>query len=194
MYRFLVQLSEKKKEVPRILGWNSGFPATLEVAPRIAFVSEIPRVDRKRGQRKGATSKNVKNRQKVSKIFSTLFDNFRAAPVFRPLLGGSEFWELLRECLGIPSCSENGPYHSESVSSCRKRRGDQSAMVRWVIWLMHSSMHSQAKARKSAGTLGASIPSQCQVDGITRGTGYVLFKLSAYKMGLSIQGSVNRGF
>ena len=35
-------------------------------------------------------AKNVKNRQKVSKYFSTLFDNFRAAPVFRPLLGGSE--------------------------------------------------------------------------------------------------------
>ena len=34
--------------------------------------------DRKRGQRKGATSKNIKNRQKVSKIFSTLFDIFRA--------------------------------------------------------------------------------------------------------------------
>ena len=71
-------------------------------------------MDRKRGQRKGATSKNVKNRQKVSDIFSTLFDIFRAgktknvkhrqkvskiistlfdifraAPVFRPLLGGS---------------------------------------------------------------------------------------------------------
>ena len=70
-------------------------------------------VSRKRGQRKGATSKkvknrqnvnnifdtfrqfsrkakNVKDRQKVSKIFSTLFDNFRAAAVFRPLLGGSD--------------------------------------------------------------------------------------------------------
>ena len=35
-------------------------------------------------------AKNVKNRQKVSKYFSTLFDNFCAAPVFRPLLGGSE--------------------------------------------------------------------------------------------------------
>ena len=34
--------------------------------------------DFKRGRRKGATSKNVKNRQKVSKSFSTLFDNFRA--------------------------------------------------------------------------------------------------------------------
>ena len=32
----------------------------------------------KRGRRKGATSKNVKNRQKVTKTFSTLFDNFRA--------------------------------------------------------------------------------------------------------------------
>ena len=34
--------------------------------------------DCKRGRRKGATSKNVKNRQKLSKSFSTLFDNFRA--------------------------------------------------------------------------------------------------------------------
>ena len=34
--------------------------------------------DCKRGRRKGATSKNVNNRQKVSKSFSTLFDNFRA--------------------------------------------------------------------------------------------------------------------
>ena len=33
----------------------------------------------------------VKNCQKVSKVFSTLFDNFLAAPVFRPLLGGSEY-------------------------------------------------------------------------------------------------------
>ena len=68
-----------------------------------------------RGQRKGATSKNIKNHQKVSKIFSrlfdifragqknvkrrrkvskmfsTFFDNFRAAPVFRPLLGPPRF-------------------------------------------------------------------------------------------------------
>ena len=72
--------------------------------------------DRKNGQRKGATSKNIKNCQKVSKIFSTpfdifragqtkgkhrqkvsrsfstFFDNFRAAPVLRPLLGGSEYY------------------------------------------------------------------------------------------------------
>ena len=34
--------------------------------------------DCKRGQWKGATSKSVKNRQKVSKIFSTLFDFLRA--------------------------------------------------------------------------------------------------------------------
>ena len=68
--------------------------------------------DRKRGQRKGATSKNVKNRQKVSKIFSTLFDIFRAGQKtskivkkcqkslrhfsrgtsFPALLGGSDFY------------------------------------------------------------------------------------------------------
>ena len=36
-------------------------------------------------------AKNVKNRQKASKSFSTPFDNFRAAPFFRPLLVGSNF-------------------------------------------------------------------------------------------------------
>ena len=52
---------------------------------------------------KGATARKVKNRQKcqekfddssrwakrqkVAKQFSTLFDNFRAAPIFQPLLG-----------------------------------------------------------------------------------------------------------
>ena len=39
-------------------------------------------------------AQNVTNRQKVSKMFSTLFDNFRAAPVFRPLLGGPDFRSL----------------------------------------------------------------------------------------------------
>ena len=33
----------------------------------------FPQRTAKKGQRKGATSKNVKNRQKVPKIFSTLF-------------------------------------------------------------------------------------------------------------------------
>ena len=69
--------------------------------------------DCKKGRRKGATSKNVKNRQKVSKvfrqfsrraknvknrqevskIFSTLFDNFRAAPFSDP------FWGALNSVL-----------------------------------------------------------------------------------------------
>ena len=35
-------------------------------------------------------AKNVKNPQKASKSFSTHFNNFRAAPFFRPLLGGSD--------------------------------------------------------------------------------------------------------
>ena len=48
--------------------------------------------DCKRGRRKGATSKNVKNRQKVSKSFSTLFDNFarHLFPFFRPLLQSAD--------------------------------------------------------------------------------------------------------
>ena len=46
--------------------------------PEVLRLSGIVSADRKRGRRKGAKSKNVKNRQKVSKSFSTLFDNFRA--------------------------------------------------------------------------------------------------------------------
>ena len=42
------------------------------------FVLLLDSADCKRGRRKGATSKNVKKRQKTSKCFSTLFDNFRA--------------------------------------------------------------------------------------------------------------------
>ena len=45
--------------------------------------------DCKRGRRKGATSKNVKNRQKESKSFSTLFDNFRA---------GQKTSKIVRKC------------------------------------------------------------------------------------------------
>ena len=37
-----------------------------------------------------AQGKKRQNRQKASKSFSTLFDNFRAALFFRPLLGGSD--------------------------------------------------------------------------------------------------------
>ena len=40
---------------------------------KVVFISGL-----QRGRRKGATSKNVENRQEVSKSFSTLFDNFRA--------------------------------------------------------------------------------------------------------------------
>ena len=46
--------------------------------PRTTKKTARKSADCKRGRRKGATSKNVKNRQKVSKSFSTLFDNFRA--------------------------------------------------------------------------------------------------------------------
>ena len=83
-------------------------------------------VGRKRGQRKGATSKNVKNcqklsvkhmfdvffdifragqkkTQKTSKSVKNIFDTFRAAPVFRPVLGGSDFWETYRAIAAGPT-------------------------------------------------------------------------------------------
>ena len=72
-------------------------------AGKCGFVSGLQKGPAERG--------HVKNRRKVSKMFSTLFDifrawqktskivksvknvfdNFRAAPVFRPLLGGPGF-------------------------------------------------------------------------------------------------------
>ena len=42
-------------------------------------LTKMKSADRKRGQRKGATSKNVTNRQNVVKYFSTLFDLSRRA-------------------------------------------------------------------------------------------------------------------
>ena len=55
-------------------------------------------------------AKNAKNRQKVSKIiFNTLFDNFRAAPIFRP------FWGVLfrggREIISFVQWNEPSPNH-----------------------------------------------------------------------------------
>ena len=48
--------------------------------------------DCKRGRRKGATSRNVKNRQKVSKSVSTLFGNFRA---------GQKTSKIVKKCQNI---------------------------------------------------------------------------------------------
>ena len=109
---------ERKIRVPPVPFWISPATGVTSLGLRAQRSpkqrrKQVLTADRKRGRRKGATSKNVKkcqkyfrhfstiffaqgkkevkNRQKVSKYFSTLFDNFRAAPVFRPLLGASEF-------------------------------------------------------------------------------------------------------
>ena len=57
-----------------------------------------------------AGRKTSKNFQKVSKIFSTFFNSFRAAPVFRPLLGGSEKSSLNIKFLGGMSRGRPGGY------------------------------------------------------------------------------------
>ena len=109
----------KKEASPAVLGGeNSG--NALEASNALNYRAwGIPVVlsrgisSADRGERKGATSKNVqtcqtyfstlfdisragqkkvKNRQKY---FSTLFDNFRAVPNVQPLSGGSEFQETL---------------------------------------------------------------------------------------------------
>ena len=92
----------------------SVFEASKSVSTKTLSSQALLSADCKRGRRKGATSKKVKNRQKCQKVFrhfstifaqgkkrqnssqkasksfSTLFDNFRGAPFFRPLLGGSD--------------------------------------------------------------------------------------------------------
>ena len=56
--------------------------------------------DRKRGRRKGPRQKTSKgkNRRKSSKSVKIFFDNFRAAPVFRPFLGGSASLGVFNLC------------------------------------------------------------------------------------------------
>ena len=74
----------KKVQLCTLLGALSGIGGT-PLSAQINFFGDFGSVARtansadcKRGRRKGATSKTVKNRQKASKSFSTLFDNFRA--------------------------------------------------------------------------------------------------------------------
>ena len=74
-------------------------------------------------------AKSVKNRQKVSKHFSTLFDKFRAAPFFRPFLGGSEKVTLKERPSG--SLKEN----SEEPGNGDVRRSDQGAGFHSVVRL-----------------------------------------------------------
>ena len=50
-------------------------------------------------------------RQKVSKIFSSFFDNFRAAPVFRPLFRASDF--------GVPRLSVQRPQNPKKNKHLR---------------------------------------------------------------------------
>ena len=57
---------------------NAPKPNFSKFAPTIVIRGSSKSADCKRGRRTGATSKNVKNRQKVSKSFSSLFDSFRA--------------------------------------------------------------------------------------------------------------------
>ena len=68
----------------RRTGWSFGsirlrfVHGTVRAVPVSDGSSLEMSADCKRGRRKGAMSKIVKNRQKVSKSFSTFFDNFRA--------------------------------------------------------------------------------------------------------------------
>ena len=110
--------------------------------------------DRKRGQRKGTTSKrskilkkcedkfrhssrrakliwNRQNRHTVSKQFSTLFDSLYAAPTFRPLFGGSDFSALAW------------------VSG--KSPGSSEPLAKWNLWLTFFGDHVATRGRCSIG-------------------------------------------
>ena len=68
-------------------------------------------VDHKRGQRKGATSKDVRNRRRVSNILSALFDMFRAGQKTSIIVGKwQKYFRLFRA----------GQKRSKIVRKCQK--------------------------------------------------------------------------
>ena len=73
----------------------TGF-AKVDARKYVLFVSSVPKP--LRTFQGFAPKRTSKNRQRVSKIISTLFDKFRAAPIFWPL-GGSDL--LPRERLAF---------------------------------------------------------------------------------------------
>ena len=66
-----------------------------------------------------AQGKNAKNRQKVSKMFSTLFDNIRAAPVSGPFWGGSDLsTKRSKPALQRPNRHLSGPLNRLNILLC----------------------------------------------------------------------------
>ena len=79
----------KKSQIPRVSGLQKG-PAERGHVKNVKNRLKVSKSFSTVFDSFRAGQKNVKNHQKVSKSLSTLFDNFRAAPFLRPLLGASE--------------------------------------------------------------------------------------------------------
>ena len=79
----------------------------------------IQRADCKRGRRKGATSKNVKNRQKwCQNVFSTLFDNFRAGQKTSKIVRNRQ--KVFRHFSTIFAQGKKRQKSSKIVKKCQK--------------------------------------------------------------------------
>ena len=109
-------------------------------------------------------AKNVKNRQKVSKSFSTLFDNFRAAPFFRPLLGGSDFIKGSDERSGSstrkPSCRLS--YGRKSGAKCHWVRDPPKNIHQKKAQHMHHE--SRNNHESDIRTVFLAVPIQCNMN------------------------------
>ena len=94
-------------------------------------------------------AKSVKNRQKVSKSFSTLFDNFRAAPFLRPLLQSADVHGLPTDLEAILESPVNLIFRCVGVCVCVC----EMCVVRWanpnpsssfpLFWGQKPKIHAQ---------------------------------------------------
>ena len=124
----------------------SGFPELIMIAVTVQQTA-------KRASRKGPrqiTSKSVKNIlrhfstffaqdknvQNHQKYFSTLFDHFRAAPIFRPLSGGSELCHHAIACFRERLC----------ISACKARLHVLRGQKHTALLLWHPAKKNMAKS------------------------------------------------
>ena len=119
--------------------FGPGTPEASEKSPGRVPVSGL-QIFFSWGWRKGATSKNVKNRQKVSKSFSTLFDNFRA---------GQKTSKIVKKCQKVFRHFSRGTFFP-APSFCNPLTPERAARV---------PKESAAESQKSLSLSLSSCPS-----------------------------------
>ena len=135
------------------------------------------------GRWKGATSKNVKNRQKASKSFSTLFDNFRAgqktskivkkvSKSFSTLFGNFRAAPFFRPLL--QSADDRKPFQGKSpLKTTRVRAPERGTPRPTNKWMLSDSQFRGLKLQVSGVFELPSTPKCLQYKKILRGINFV---------------------